>query len=102
MKIVKLDEGKPQMNLVPLEMMEPLARVREFAVKKYDRDGIEAWREISEERILAALLRHIVTYQKDHKALDEESGLPSAYHIAMNAVFLAIKAMEKEEGLEND
>ena len=30
--IVKSDEGKAQLNLVPLEILEPLARVREFAV----------------------------------------------------------------------
>ena len=92
---VKKDDGKPQLNLVPLEMLEPIARVREFAVKKYGVDGIEAWREISEDRLLAALLRHTVEYQKKPDGVDEESGLPIAYHIAINGAFLAIKAMEK-------
>ena len=55
-KVVKADHGKPQLNLVPLEILEPLALVREFAVKKYGMDGIEAWREISDDRLLAALL----------------------------------------------
>lgn len=82
---VKSDKGKPQLNLVPLEIPEPLARVREFAVKKYGKDGIEAWREISDDRLLAALLRHFVTYQKEPDALDEESGLPAIYHVAVNA-----------------
>lgn len=94
--IIKADQGKPQLNLVPLEILEPLARVREFAVKKYGKEGIEAWREISDERLLAALLRHLVTYQKDADALDEESGLPAIYHVAINAAFLAIKTAEKE------
>lgn len=94
--IIKADQGKPQLNLVPLEILEPLARVREFAVKKYGKEGIEAWREISDERLLAALLRHLVTYQKDTDALDEESGLPAIYHVAINAAFLAIKTAEKE------
>lgn len=93
---VKKDNGKPQLNLVPLEILEPLARVREFAVKKYGIDGIEAWREISDDRLLAALLRHTVTYQKDPKALDAESGLPAIYHVAINAAFLAIKTAERE------
>lgn len=92
---VKKDEGKPQLNLVPLDILEPLARVREFAVEKYGRDGIEAWREISEDRLLAALLRHTVEYQKDPYAVDRESGLPTAYHIGINGVFLAVKAMER-------
>lgn len=94
-KVVKADHGKPQLNLVPLEILEPLALVREFAVKKYGMDGIEAWREISDDRLLAALLRHTVAYQKDHSAMDEESGLPTAYHIAVNGAFIAIKAMER-------
>jgi len=93
---VKKDNGKPMLNLVPLEILEPLARVREFAVEKYGIDGIEAWREISDDRLLAALLRHTVTYQKDPKALDAESGLPAIYHVAINAAFLAIKTAERE------
>lgn len=93
---VKKDNGKPQLNLVPLEILEPLARVREFAVKKYGKDGIEAWREISDDRLLAALLRHTVAYQKDPNALDQESGLPAIYHVAINATFLAIKTAERE------
>ena len=93
--IVKKDDGKPQLNLVPLELLEPIARVREFAVEKYGINGIEAWREISDDRLLAALLRHTVEYQKDYDGIDAESGLPTAYHIAINGVFLAIKAMER-------
>lgn len=93
---VKKDNGKPQLNLVPLEILEPLARVREFAVGKYGIDGIEAWREISDDRLLAALLRHTVAYQKDPDALDPESGLPAIYHVAINAAFLAIKTAERE------
>lgn len=92
---VKKDEGKPQLNLVPLEILEPIAKVREFAVEKYGREGIEAWREISEDRLLAALLRHIVAYQNNHSAVDEESGLPAAYHVAINAAFIAIREKEK-------
>lgn len=93
---IKKDNGKPRLDLVPLEILEPLARVREFAVKKYGQDGIEAWREISDDRLFAALLRHLVTYQKNHNALDEESGLPAIYHVAINAAFLAIKTAEKK------
>lgn len=95
---VKKDHGKPQLNLVPLDILYPLALVREFAVSKYGIDGIEAWREISDDRLLAALLRHTVAYQKDNDVLDEESGLPAIYHVAINAAFLAIKTMERLNG----
>jgi len=92
---IKKDEGKPQLNLVPLELLIPFAKVREFAVNKYGRSGIEAWREISEERLFAALLRHCIEYQKDPKALDKESGLPHAYHIAVNGGFIGILSYER-------
>lgn len=36
-----------------------------------------------------------MAYQKDPNALDQESGLPAIYHVAINAAFLAIKTMER-------
>lgn len=93
---IKKDNGKPQLNLVPLETLIPFARVREFAVNKYGIDGIEAWREISEDRLLAALLRHCIEYQKDKDAIDKESGLPHAYHIAVNGGFIGALAYERQ------
>lgn len=99
---VKKDNGKPQLNLVPLELLIPFARVREFAVNKYGLNGIEAWRSIGEERLFAALLRHSIEYQKDVNAIDQESGLPHAYHIAVNGGFLGILAYERMKGLMDD
>lgn len=87
----KADAGKPRLSLVPLECLEPMARVREFAAQKYGKDGIEAWRNISDDRLLDALLRHLVAYQRDPHGVDEESGLPIIYHVYANAMFLAIK-----------
>ena len=93
--VLKADKNKPRLDLVPLEALVPMARVREFAASKYGQNGIEAWREISDERLLAALLRHLVAYQANPEALDEESGLPAIYHVEANAMFLAIKAYER-------
>lgn len=91
---VKRDAGKPRLDLVPLECLEPIARVREFALSKYGADGVEAWREISDDRLFAALLRHCVSYQ--NKERDLESGLPAIYHVLCNAAFLAVKEMERQ------
>jgi len=91
----KADAGKPRLSLVPLEILEPLSRVREFAETKYGRDGIEAWRNIENDRLFDALLRHIVEYQKNPQGVDVESGLPIIYHVAINASFLAIKELEQ-------
>lgn len=91
----KADAGKPRLSLVPLECLEPMARVRQFAAQKYGNDGIEAWRNISNDRLLDALLRHLVAYQRDPHGVDKESGLPIIYHVYANAMFLAIKEVSK-------
>ena len=91
---VKRDGGKPRLDLVPLECLIPLAKVREFAAQKYGMDGIEAWRDISDDRLFAALLRHLVAAQKGE--YDPESGLPAIYHVLCNAAFLAIKEEERQ------
>ncbi len=91
---VKRDGGKPRLDLVPLECLIPLAKVREFAARKYGMDGIEAWRDISDDRLFAALLRHLVAAQRGK--YDHESGLPAIYHVLCNAAFLAIKEEERQ------
>lgn len=95
--VVKADNGKPRLDLVPLEVLYPLAKVREYGLSKYGKSGMENWDKIEDERYLAALLRHLVAYQKDNNALDEESGLPAIYHVLCNATFLAIKHARKEQ-----
>lgn len=95
--VVKSDNGKPRLDLVPLEVLYPLAKVREYGLSKYGKSGMENWDKIEDERYLAALLRHLVAYQKDNNALDEESGLPAIYHVLCNAAFLAIKHARKEQ-----
>lgn len=91
---VKRDGGKPRLDLVPLECLIPLAKVREFAAQKYGMGSIEAWRDISNDRLFAALLRHLVAAQKGE--YDLESGLPAIYHVLCNAAFLAIKEEERQ------
>lgn len=100
--VLKADNGKPRLDLVPLEGLVPMARVREFALTKYGEKGIEAWRDISDERLLAALLRHLMAYQMNPEAVDEESGLPAIYHVKANAMFLAIKVFERTANAEKN
>lgn len=93
--VVKDDNDKLRLDLVPLEVLAPLALVREFAYGKYGKAGMESWDKIEDERYFAALLRHLVAYQEDNEAEDEESGLPAIYHVLCNAAFLAIKHYRK-------
>lgn len=94
--VIKADSGKLRLDLVPLEVLIPLAKVREYGLYKYGSAGSEGWQSVEKERYLAALLRHLVAYQKDNNALDEESGLPAIYHVLCNAAFLAIKHLEEK------
>lgn len=74
---IKFDNGKPDLSLVSSELMEGLARVREFGAKKYRRDN---WKlGFKYTRSIAAALRHIMAF-KDGEDLDPESGLPHVAH----------------------
>lgn len=58
--------------MVSRDLMEMVARVREFGAKKYDRDN---WRKgFKYSRSIAAALRHIEAFNEGED-LDPESGL---------------------------
>ena len=82
----KADKGKPRLSLVPTEIINCIARVREYGVTKYtDPDN---WKRVEVERYHDALFRHLIAYINDPKSVDEESGLPHLWHIACNVAFL--------------
>lgn len=82
----KLDRGKPQMWLVPLDAVKAVAELMTKALEKYpDKDN---WRKIvnGEERYINALLRHLEAIQAGEE-IDKETGLPHSYAIGANALF---------------
>ena len=89
---IKADAGKPQLRLVPTEIINCIARVREFGNKKYGDSN--SWRKVEKERYVDAMFRHLLKYINDNKSVDEESGLPHLWHLATNVAFLC--EMEKE------
>ena len=73
----KHDQGKPDLSHISLELMEQVARVREFGARKYSRDN---WRKgFLFNRSIAAALRHILAF-KEGENLDPESGLSHIAH----------------------
>lgn len=88
----KQDTGKPRADLVPPAIIEAVARVRSYGVTKY-RDP-ENWRTVDPWQYRAALLRHLCAYWRDPLAVDDESGLPHAEHMACNIAFLLEMARE--------
>lgn len=82
----KSDAGKLKLSDVPPELIEAVAKVREYGNRKYaDPDN---WKRVDPEKFHDALLRHALHSWTDWRAIDEESGLPAIFHIACNAAFL--------------
>lgn len=82
----KADKGKPQLHLVPTEIINCIARVREYGTEKYkDPDN---WKKVEVQRYHDALLRHTLAIWNDLEKKDEESGLLHLEHIATNLAFI--------------
>ncbi len=87
----KADAGKPQLTLVPRQIIYDICEVREYGNKKYhDPDN---WKTVEIERYRDALFRHFMAYLDDPDGVDEESGIPHYKHMACNMAFIC--EMEK-------
>lgn len=83
---VKADIGKPQLTLVPRQILFDIAEVRAFGVKKYgDPDN---WKKVEIQRYRDAAFRHFMAYLDDPQGNDAESGLLHLAHLACNIAFL--------------
>lgn len=82
----KADAGKPDLTLVPRQIIWDIAAVREFGNAKYG--SPDNWKNVELERYRAALFRHFLAYLDDPQGVDEESGLPHIAHVATNCAFL--------------
>lgn len=99
----KADQGKLRLTLVPLQIIQEIAKVRMYAIDvKYPETGRDGWREIGIERIRDAMCRHLLAYLKDPKGLDEESGLPHISHLATNVAFLCELELAKEKEKQDE
>ena len=92
----KADAGKLDLTLVPLQIIEDIAEVREYGNKKYhDPDN---WKTVDIQRYRAALFRHFIAYLRDPQGVDKESGIPHYKHMACNMAFICeMEKKEKEE-----
>lgn len=83
----KKDAGKPEIDLVPMNIVEDIAWIRMYGNRKYPGDP-NNWKNVEPRRYHNALARHLIEYLKDPYGNDEESGLPHLWHLATNAAFL--------------
>ncbi len=82
----KLDEGKPDWSLMPMDILTEVVKVLTFGKIKYQRDN---WQQVSDakNRYFSALCRHIAAWQGGDKN-DEDSGLPHLAHACCCLIFL--------------
>ncbi len=83
---IKADAGKPKLHLVPYQICNEIAEVREYGVKKYGSN--ESWKQVEVERYVDALLRHVHAFAEDRHSKDQESGIEHYKHAACNLAFL--------------
>ena len=87
--IHKADAGKAQLTLVPRRIIWDIAQVRMYGVNvKYPETGRDGWKTIDKERIQDAMFRHMLKYLENPDGVDEDSGLPHLWHLAVNVAFL--------------
>lgn len=82
------DKSKPPIHLVPLCVLNDLARVMEAGNKKPDRKP-DDWKTMpdAQNRLLSACIRHLGAWQYGEKA-DPESRLSHLAHAATNLVMM--------------
>lgn len=83
---IKADAGKPQLHLVPSQIIRDVAEVREYGNRKYG--DPESWRLVKLERYVDALYRHLLAFVDDPQGCDAESGIPHYKHMACNMAFI--------------
>jgi hypothetical protein len=76
---IKNDAGKPDMTLVTYAMLEDAVKVLMFGEKKYARFNYRNPSPGFEQRMLAAVMRHMTKFNGGEE-IDEESGLPHLAH----------------------
>lgn len=99
-KDLKYDQDKIRMDLLPLPVLEEIAKVLTFGALKYKDNS---WQKIknAKQRYKGALLRHLTAIDKGEK-IDRESNLLHMSHVACNAIFLLYFEMKEVEVKENE
>lgn len=82
---IKRDEGKPRLDLVPMEIVKAIGIVLTKALEDHTEGS---WRSVEIFRFRAAMMRHLVEYMIDPKSVASDSKLPHLWHLAANVSFL--------------
>ena len=97
---IKADAGKRRLTLIPLQILEDIALVREYGNMKYQ--DSESWRRVEIDRYRDALFRHFLAYLRDPDGVDEESGIEHYKHMACNMAFLCEMEAERKRDAKRE
>lgn len=92
---LKYDQEKIRMDLLPLPVLEEIAKVLTYGASKYEENS---WQKLKKarQRYKGALLRHLTAIDRG-EIIDPESGLLHSSHVACNAMFLLYFMMRERE-----
>ena len=82
----KADAGKPDLTLVPRQIIWDVAEVREYGNRKYH--SPDNWKQVDVNRYRAAAFRHFLAYLDNPHGKDAESGIEHYKHLACNIAFI--------------
>ena len=91
----KSSVGKPEVSLVPTQIIWDITQVREYGNKKYHEP--DNWKVVDPQKFVDALLRHTLKFWEDPHAIDPESGLPHYKHMACNLAFICEMFAKQEK-----
>ena len=97
---IKADAGKRRLTLVPLEIIEDIAEVREYGLKKYG--SSESWQSVEIERYRDSSFRHFLAYLRDPDGVDEESGIKHYKMWACNCAFLCALERKRQQNAKRE
>lgn len=86
----KLDEGKVEYRLIPVQALRSVAEVLTFGAVKY---SPHSWRKVETYRLLDAAYRHLESV-RGGELVDGESGLPHLAHAITNLIFILENQLE--------
>lgn len=96
----KADSGKPQLTLVPQQIIWDICKIRMYGNKKYGDPN--NWKTVEPERYRDAACRHMLAYLADPDSVDEESGYYHLDHLACNIAFLCDMEARRRKELKNE
>lgn len=97
----KLDDGKTDWSLLPVDSVEEILKVLEFGKKKYAAHNWCSGNGFKWTRTINACLRHMFAFMRGEDN-DPESGISHLAHAGCNILFMLHFVLNKERYNQDD